>query len=132
MNNEIRKLLTEKVLGECWHQQSFRYATELLSNRRSYYCVVCGLENKKSGKLQQRLFCTPQDAQDVKDKMVEKGKWEEFYFYVKRKYVLIANAYPPIDHDVSRWLFSYTTDSQGNRTGYRLCDLAGEFMEVGK
>ena len=67
MTDEDKKLLTE-FLNECWHEYE-----------DSLHCIKCG------GMDDNRTFTTAQDMQDLKDKLVEKGKWESFYREIYRK-----------------------------------------------
>lgn len=131
MNDEIRKLLTEKVLGECWHEWEYYSVTMLASDDAGdYRCKLC--KEWKGDVGDNRTFSTPQDAQVVKDALMKAGKWGEFCEFTLQKYHDTGNV-----DDIHEpfgwvdWLFSYTRDEKGNVIGYRLCDLAGEWAKEG-
>jgi len=136
MTPETRKRLT-LFIGECPHE----FVNDEHPSR--YHCSICNtrFDVRKEFLPQPRSFSTPTDAQVVKDKLVEKGLWRSFEDYINS--IWVENEWKPfaLNHHaggksqcktVMQWLFSYTRDLSGNVTGYRLCDLAGEFMEVGK
>lgn len=79
MNDADRKLLTEKLLRECWH--------EIIHEQDRYwhwYCKICkkdfpNPEFRNAWK--QRTFTTPADVFAVKDALVNKGLWGDFNDY---------------------------------------------------
>jgi hypothetical protein len=104
MNDDSRKRLC-KLIGRPWYPA-------LDPHGNSY-----GLPDRNP------KFSTPTDAQDVKDALVEKGLWDAFLVFAFDRHHITAIA------DI----FSCTRDENGNITGYRLCELAGEFnKEEGK
>ena len=126
MNDDTRKLLT-LFIGECWHEwppgEEWKYPFYV-------YCINCG--SQKSNVKANRPFTGPEDAQVVKDKMVEKGEWESFFIFSWDKFFLEQLNEKDVpcgwDPDHVDWLFSYYTDPSGNHC-YRLCELAGEFLK---
>jgi len=67
-----RRRLTD-YLRECWHESC---------SSGSPLCL-CGMSVQKhrTHKVKNRSFTTPDDMVALKDKMVEKGKWDEFYWW---------------------------------------------------
>lgn len=124
MLDETRKRLTEDLLHETWYDPERSYTAGGMFKRSPLRTV----------ELKNRTFRTPQDAQDVKDALVRAGKWGEFYAFAIQKYKIdhIYSAFPDADAKFDDWLHSYTRDEKGQITGYRLCDLAGEFVERGE
>lgn len=119
MDDTTRRLLTE-VLGEYYcHPDNCNINCSRY--KKAKLGIVC------TDPIRNRPFTGPDDAQVVKDKMVEKGEWEEFVVFCMDRYT----KKDPGIFTFWAWLFSYYTDSQGNRTGYRLCELAGEFVKKG-
>ena len=87
MNDEDKKLLTE-FLGECWHE--LRLITPELA-RCSKCTVVIDVDISSPQKWvmcngeYNRSFTTWQDMGDLKEKLVGKGMWTNFYLYAKTK-----------------------------------------------
>lgn len=65
-----RKWLTE-YLGECWH---------------GYPYDIIGCDKCKNNDVDNRTFTTAQDKQDLLEKVIEKGEWEELKAYIKDSY----------------------------------------------
>ena len=122
MNADTAKLLTE-FIGECWHK--YRW-TRMDSFHGFNTCQICGDEvwDHEKQTLNRRPFTGPEDAQVVKDKMVEKGLWDSFCRWAQENKYRGSLRFSEMDD----WLHSYVTDPSGNRTGYRLLELAGEFL----
>lgn len=127
MRDETRKRLTEDLLGEKWHEP------RQVPDGESIYCV-CGACHWTGYEKVNRTFSTPADAQVVKDALEKAGKWVEFERYAVAKYheFFEWNKFDWSRDTFTAWLFSYTRDEKGQITGYRLCDLAGEFMTKGE
>ena len=68
-------------------------------------------------------YCTPSAAQRLRFEIHAVEKFHEYF---------TRNKFNPRKHTFTCWLWSYTCDSAGNRTGYRLCDLAGEWAKEGR
>lgn len=75
LTTEDCKLLTERVLGECWHE---------FHRENCYYgkgldcevCVKCKLY--RGGIIKNRTFTTDKDKGDVFRKLVDSGRWDLF------------------------------------------------------
>jgi hypothetical protein len=82
ITEEDRKLLTE-ILGECWHEIDTTYP---LDPKNTMYCYTCEeyVERVVTNKTKLHInhtFTTDQDRTDLFRKLVELGKWEDFYNY---------------------------------------------------
>ena len=111
-----RKILTEEVLGECWHEFH-----EFCPNT----CSKCKRGNNWSI-LDNRTFITPQDSHDVCKALVEKGKWESFYKYWLAKFTASESLeYGAILHAIFvKWLLIESPE--------RTCQLAVDFWKEGR
>lgn len=111
MTDDQKKMLTEKLLGECWH--SFKSSMYLCFPDR---CLDCA---KLITSLEHRTFTTPDDMMAVKRKLVEKGEWKGFYMFCRDKFddtpEPIINGYY---EDFTDWLLDES----------RFCRLVAEFM----
>lgn len=104
--------LVIKYLDECCHDFAGWYNHPTL-----YICQNC---NKNSAQVKpNRTFTADADFFAVRNKLVEKGDWQEF----KR-------------HAVSQWFISSSLDdfelwitSKTKSGTYRLCELLGEWLE---
>jgi len=113
MNDEIRKLLTTEVLEE------------------KFMPGLVGYPYKHDGEvMSNRTFTTVNDAQALKDALVKMGKWDDFYLHAIGEFGQHRENYRQFffGEDFTSWLWSYTTDDKGNRTGYRLLELAGSLF----
>lgn len=121
LDESTRKRLTEDLLHETWYDPERSYTAGGMFKRSPLRTV----------ELKNRTFSTPGDAQDLKDALVKAGKWDEFYFYAIGRFGECQGNYRQFyfGEDFTNWLFSYTRDEKGNVIGYRLCDLAGEFLQ---
>jgi hypothetical protein len=112
MKQSDRKLITEKLLDECFHDvPDVNFPWETRHAVRT--CNKCGEQNK----LLRRNFDTPADFFDVIEKLVEKGEWEDFYYYFLDK--------SPLDHmyNCIAWLLS---DIE------RFCQLVADWLKEKK
>ena len=79
MTDDHKKMLTEEILGECWHRPD--YGSQMI-NPKFYIGVLCACGkvsyNVKHEKKSNRTFTTWQDMGDLKKKIVEMGEWDEF------------------------------------------------------
>jgi hypothetical protein len=108
MTDADRKRLTE-FLGGCWHEKG-----DKIGELGVYCCKKCRTAFHRQ--LGFRTFATPADALDTMNRLVEKGKWEEFGEWAGDQW----DRSKPFIY----WLFS--PDSSGI---YRICELAGEFIK---
>ncbi len=116
MNDDQKKMLTEELLGECWHDPVWH-------DPRGRICTKC--DEGLNGIFDlHRTFLTWDDLGVVKDKLLEKGLWGEFDIYVYWKYILT-----PIKEIRSRpftnWLFR-PVDESGEP---HFCRLVVKFLE---
>lgn len=106
------KYLAE-FLGECWHEW------HRSAGFGDWICLKC--KDEVMALKGHRTFSTPQDLHDLFNRLVEMGKWEEFYQYATRSYkesfVLIWK--DVLEHEVSQWLFINPA---------RFCWLMKEFL----
>jgi hypothetical protein len=73
MTDDRRRMLTEEVLGECWHG----YTDGVTSDGQWRMCT-CGYAYIIPEKHRNRTFATWKDLGDLKEKIVEMGEWDEF------------------------------------------------------
>ncbi len=122
MTDDQKQMLTEKLLDECWHYP------EAESNL--FRCKKCNTifwqVTIKDRDAFNRTFTTWQDVGDCKDKLVEKGLWNEFDEWAFMKW----DALKPFN-DLSRhigefnnWLF-LPVDESGEP---HFCRLVAEFL----
>ncbi|MFA5355279.1 MAG: hypothetical protein WC302_00875 [Candidatus Paceibacterota bacterium] len=69
MTEDQKKMLTEKLLGECWHEYSDQFGSD------NILCRKCGIFAIR------HTFTTVQDAHDVMKVLVEKGEWDSFSLF---------------------------------------------------
>jgi len=99
LSEESRKRMTE-FLGECWHE----FIDDAYDHIRCYseftgeYCKKCGtkfLRNNYNLWAKQRTFTTGNDMLNLKEKLVEKGEWDEFEDFAlskkNEKYVSVVS-----------------------------------------
>jgi len=108
MNDADRKLLTEEVLGECWHEKSGTsyFVPHILGFpdvEDSFLCSMCGQKFRES---EYRTFSTWQDLGDLKDKLVEKGMWNDFSAFAWDKWTdQCEGGRCPVE-DYANWLLN--------------------------
>jgi hypothetical protein len=124
MKDESRKLLTEKLLGECWH--------ELIENAAFMWnkdapMAICSCGKTTYCTEENRTFTTPDDMMAVKDKLVEKGEWESFDRFAYGEFCRRADKFQIeitgyVSAAYSNWLINPT----------RFCELAAGFLKDSK
>ena len=116
MTDEWRKLLTEKLLGECWHEWE-------LTRRGNHKCKHCGYISFRDFFPSQRSFTTDTDMLVVFRKIRDVGKWKEFHDYIGDKFVLTIPIACICYHcaEFSEWLFLDNPE--------RACCLVADFLE---
>ena len=120
ITDEIKKLLTIEVLGECWHERR----TEDVGKKPwdLSHCVKCG-ELVKLQSFDRRTFDNRNDLLDLYEAIYMDGKWIEFeaeiyervfipYYYKEAKAINNFNA----------WLFCLDGDGYEER-----CKIVSEF-----
>jgi hypothetical protein len=130
MNESVKRFLTEKVLGECWHE----WKHIIPEDRDGYYdydytiCTKCKEKWSGINHAVQRTFATDADVMDLMRAMVKQGKWVRFYLTAIDSYYH-SSAYKGnrwgMTADKIDWLF-LSTEPDGVRTFAR---LAGEFYK---
>jgi hypothetical protein len=112
------KLITEKLLGEKWHEV---VSAKDKTGSTFYVCISCKSATyleEESHTARNRTFTTPQDFFACFEKLVELGKWEEFYTFAwSKKPTSLAS--------FMQWLLSRTESGH-----YRLCQLTAEYLKV--
>ena len=116
MTDDDRKLLTEKLLGEEWHEW-FDDGGKHFSEWRSYTCGICGKNVESPVEPASRTFLTWQDVGDVKKKLVAKGMWEDFEVFIMQKLDKVL---------VAKWLFR-PVNEKGEA---HFCQLVVDFLKV--
>ena len=80
MTDEDKKLLTE-FLGECWHGEVDGHTCSC--DMKFYYKKQLLDHIQNDNKNRQRSFTTWQDMGDLKEKLVEKGRYEGEYGFAR-------------------------------------------------
>ena len=109
MTDDRRRMLTEEVLGECWHE----WVHITPEGRDEYYdyniCKKCkemwsGLNYKNN-----RTFTTWQDMGDLKKKIVEMGEWDGFWMYAATEFKEVQHKAGKVvwrKSEMSNWLMN--------------------------
>lgn len=128
MTDADRKLLTEKLLGKCWHEFHMGYNYE----PHGPICKEdegCPNQCKKCHKgnniwlIKNRTFTTPDDFFAVFNTLVEKG-WSGFYWWaIEKKWIPEVPGKSFDEAESTKWLLGKNTDGV-----HRLCTLAAEWM----
>ena len=87
MNDEDRKVLTERLLGECWHEYGM-WQPSKKDQGLPYMECLCGCNHIISywkDAHTNRTFLTPDDMMAVKRKLVEKGLYDRFSVWAQNK-----------------------------------------------
>lgn len=122
MTDEKRKKLTEKLLGECWHEWEWisggglvckHCSIDLYGNNNLFY-------NKVMGKPDHCTFATDTDMMAVFRKIRDKGKWSEFYRFTGKHWLKDDDAWER-EEPLEVWLFMGSYE--------RACCLAADFLE---
>ena len=123
MNEADKKFLTEKVLGECWHDM---YEVSDYTYEQCIKCgVLTGMEMFRDDN-DNRTFATDADVMDLMRAMVKQGKWAVFFSYAMCEYERVCHNWQEgYDYEYAEWLF-LSTEPDGVRT---FCKLAGEFYK---
>lgn len=78
MDEAKRKLLTEEVLGECWH---YYRIVDSGTEKSSCSCGMTGYSVREICTKATRTFTTGNDMIALKDRIVEMGEWAAFVDY---------------------------------------------------
>jgi len=76
-----KKLLTEKVMGECWHE--FGGWSGKVGSLVHSICNKC-FQWFGSNDNVNRTFTTPQDMWDLQMKLINSGEWNDFYVFAQK------------------------------------------------
>ena len=117
MTDEWRKLLTEKLLGECWH---IKKEPRTMSG---YICERCGDYTKWGSGYDvngNRTFTSDADMLAVFRKIRDVGKWDEFYWWSVKYFTESKDDIGGGNSSYMRWLLD---DPE------RACCLAAMFLE---
>lgn len=114
LTDDQRRMLTEKLLGECWHKTS---------SASTEWCIKCKSWIEGPG----RTFLTWQDLGDCKEALVKKGLWRKFLDYCDKQHQPKERDFFPL-YDFVDWLFCLT--DEGGEAHF--CRLVAEFMEERK
>ena len=113
MTDERRKKLTEKLLGECWHEWG-------LIGSGNYKCKYCGYISFRDFFPSQRSFPTDTDMLAVFRKIRDVGKWSEFYRFTGKHWLKDDDAWER-EEPLEVWLLMGSYE--------RACCLAADFLE---
>jgi len=118
-DEEIRRYLTEEVLGECWH--------ELDGNQPGCHCIKCGMRftaihySDWNPKAFNRTFITQADMMDLYKALIKARRWGAFDKFSYDKWLINTNTH------YSAWLFCLSGEGYEER-----CKMVLEFWKGGK
>lgn len=124
MTDELRCYLTEKVLGECWHERANPGNTEQPR-------CTCGAVNDSAFALNEghifkvrRTFATEADMMVCYRVLFKTGKWEEFCNFSMDVWVM-DNDLSSIEDTIPfvAWLFCLSGEGYEDR-----CKMVAEFV----
>ena len=121
LTEEQRKMLTKKLLEECWHDIQPRPCGVFL-------CLKCGYTPDKIMDEHNRTFLTWQDLGDCKEALEKEGLWVDFITEMIDLWERRNNYVDLKIPEFSYWLFR-PTDEKGET---HFCRLVAEFMEAEK
>lgn len=145
MLDETRRLLV-LFIGECWHEKPKQPCgwdrkecsepCNLIENGEKWDTCPHGKKHYTHWVYpdRNRPFTGPEDAQVVKDKLMEKGLWEEFHIWARDLFgsgFITVCSRDSMEAAYNAWIWSYYTNAADQRC-YRLCELAGEWPEMKK
>jgi hypothetical protein len=104
LTDDEKKLLTE-LLGERWHDIELSFHDGMVS---TCSCGAGGVKARMECPKNNRTFTTWQDLGDLKNKLAEKGLWQEFYQLCARNYkaTRMVNWKWIDESSVSSWLIN--------------------------
>lgn len=124
ITDEKRKMLTEKLLGECWHEEEPHWWCNYCQSEKSpvqvtyaEHCTLCG-EEVVWRAYNNRTFTTDTDMLAVSRAIMDKGKLQDFINYVCYCLEVTIPRQPVY---FMRWLFLDNPE--------RACCLAADFLE---
>jgi hypothetical protein len=118
MTQDDCKLITEKLLGECWHTYiPFEYDYP-------FHCSKCGAVLSRPPN-ENRTFTNSRDFFACFEKLVELGEYGSFYNKYFWKYSEETGSLR--NTEFTKWLLSRTESGH-----YRLCVLCAEWLKEGE
>jgi hypothetical protein len=127
MTQDDCKLITEKLLGECWHEGYWYcpYCKMEVSSQRVTYEEQCDTCLQYVTWEENRTFQDPQDFFACFEKLVELGEWKRFL----ERVILKGDTYDLLgiihyNADAIRYLNSRTESGH-----YRLCQLTANYLK---
>jgi hypothetical protein len=117
MNESNKKLITEKLLGECWQVFNAQEVSDLYNP-----CPACGV---LLGIHRYRTFTTWDDFGACFNRLVELGKLGKFYAWAECRYFTARPSVSQLSFFL-QWLLSRTESGH-----YRLCCLIAEWLKEG-
>ena len=120
MTDEIRKRLTEKVLGECWHERS-----SVLGK-----CIHCGRVCNRVTSMDHRSFTTDKDAGDLVRALAKKGEFKDFLHHAWLNGDEFDEGTTMYDGSSNTRFYDSAFIAMLITDPARTCDLIGEWMEA--
>jgi hypothetical protein len=118
LTTEQKRMLTEKVLGECWHGWN-------LEDGHNYSWICCKCNAHADSPIYHRTFTAPDDIYMLKENLNMRGAWCNFWAYCWNIWNDSIDPRYAEDGDFSYWL-SHGVDELGNP---RFPWLVEKFME---
>ena len=115
MTDETKKLLTE-WMGECYHEWG-------ITDDAFLVCQKC--QARRYHVHENRTFTDAQDVQDLGNKLVEKGLWQEFLEFSSEIFLGVFPVH--IKNGLEYYNFRFILFIMLNPT--RFCELVGEFLK---
>jgi len=110
-----KQFLTEKVLGECWHD-----GTSILM--AGYHCKKCDKIFSCN-----RTFNNRNDLLDLYEAVYEDGKWEPLYEYLRNNYLMGKGTDECISSGLKAWLICLSGKGYEER-----CKMIAAWIKEGK
>jgi len=105
MTDDRRRMLTEEVLGECWHGGY----TDGVTPDGQWRMCTCGYAYIIPEKHRNRTFATWKDLGDLKEKIVEMGEWDGFWMYAATEFKEVQHKAGKVvwrKSEMSNWLMN--------------------------
>lgn len=142
MDDSDRRLLVEKVLGECWHEfGNFHYMRKDNHIVEVGGCVSCLCpagklplgykffknkygEGRHGYQSNNRTFTTRDDMIDLYEAIQKMGEWTIFYRFIQRKFSVLHDFRLAKNDTVTAWLFCL------DGTGYEVrCQMVADWAK---
>jgi hypothetical protein len=125
-----RRLLTEKVLRECWHEWAFEDSDPhgRFPYNNGFYCLNCGKQTEAKVAPSNRSFTTWQDVGDLMTALQKAGKWFAFERFATHQWSRMCYEKEYGGHNCPftpmQWIFQPATEQ-----GIHFAWLVAEFMK---